>query len=305
MKKALTLICLLFSALFLINSETAALETAGCLTCHNFAGLVRLEEGDLLKVLHINREAYLDSPHGAFRCKECHVEIVSIPHNGFKKVNCKNGCHKEKKDKELIKKDNYSTIHKGQQSLITRLESDSPCNDCHSIYPHSKEVFKRAVLNLHTGYISCEVCHLDRKKYEVVDYKWDSGKEVEFKGRPYGNFFDNKTNKRSAAVKRISKLTSYVEDDGKVRPTILILKEIANKAITHADNETINGRDDLWHRHIVKIDLKLVCKTCHTSDSIIDFTKLGYNGKRTGELTSKNVVTIISDKKVFHLPKVF
>lgn len=305
MKKALTLICLLFSVLFLKNVESFALENSGCLTCHNFAGMVRLEEGDQLKVLHIDRESYLASPHGAFRCKECHIETVSIPHNGINKVDCKNSCHSEKKDKDLIKKDKYSTIHKGQQSVIISMETDSPCNDCHPIYPHRKEVFKRAVLNLHAGYIACEVCHLDRKKHEVVDYKWDSGNEVEFKGRPYGNFFDEKTKKRVAAIKLISKITSYVKDGGKVRPSTIILKEIVNKASLQDSNEIINGKDDLWHRHIIKIDLKLICSTCHRSESIMDFAKLGYNEERTRELTSENVVTIISDKKVFHLPKIF
>ena len=305
MKTALTLICLLLVALFLANTESTALESAGCLTCHNFAGLVRLEEGEVLKALHIDRESYLASPHGAFRCRECHIETLSIPHNGISKVDCKNGCHNKKKDKELIKKDKYPTIHKGQQSVIIRLETDSPCNDCHPIYPHSKEVFKRAVLNLHTGYIVCEVCHLDRKKYEVIDYRWASGKEVEFEGRPYGSFFNTKTQKRVAAVKHISKITSYVKDKGEIKPSTSILKEIVNQATIQDENEKINGKDDLWHRYIVKIDIKLSCKTCHISEGIMDFAKLGYNSERTRELSSKNVVTIISDKKVFYLPKIF
>ena len=305
MKKALMLICLVSGALFFINTESTAFESAGCLTCHNFAGLVRLEEGNELKVLHINSESYLASPHGEFRCRECHIETLSIPHNGINKVDCKNGCHNAKKDKELIKKDKYPTIHKGQQSVIIRLETDSPCNDCHPIYPHSKEVFKRAVLNLHTGYIACEVCHLDRNKYEVVDYKWDSSKEVEFEGRPYGSFFNRATQKRVAAAKRISKITSYVKDGDKVRPSTVILKEIVNQAAIQDSNEIINGRDDLWHRYIVKIDIKLACKTCHISKGIMDFAKLGYNSERIRELSSKNVVTIISDKKVFYLPKIF
>ncbi len=128
---------------------------------------------------------------------------------------------------------------------------------------------------------------------------------MEFEGRPYGSSFNREIKKRVAAVKRISKITSYVKDGGKIRPSTAILKEIVNKEPLQDGNGTINGRDDLWHRDIVKIDIKLACKTCHMSKGIMDFAKLGYNDERTKELTSKNVVTIISDKKVFHLPKIF
>ncbi len=284
----------IFTALLLTRMESAAMEMAGCLTCHNSPGLVRLNEDKSLTVLHIDEEAYLNSPHGQFRCRKCHIKTKKIPHSGVRNVSCNSRCHKEKKDKALIKKEKYGTIHKGQQSVITKMESGSVCNECHPIYPHSREVFKRAVLNLHAGYITCEVCHLDEKKYKVIRHGWSETKGVEFKGKPFG--------RRSKGG--VSRIISYVKEwkEGAKVVEARSVSAAAGREAAKVSEGTINGIDDLWHKDIVKMNINLACKSCHSKGSIMDFKELGFSREKISELTGENILTIISGRDNFFLP---
>jgi hypothetical protein len=82
MIRFLSSILVIFAGYFLFvgPSECFGLDEEGCLTCHQYPGLVRLEKENGVKELHIDEEKYFASPHGEFRCKQCHTTITQVPH---------------------------------------------------------------------------------------------------------------------------------------------------------------------------------------------------------------------------------
>ena len=95
-----TLLVLILS--FISNSLNIAFATdkKGCLVCHKYPGLVKYEQPDTFKVLHIDEDKQLASSHNKTDCKECHPKTVQIPHTNVTEVDCTVKCHSE--DKEEI-----------------------------------------------------------------------------------------------------------------------------------------------------------------------------------------------------------
>ena len=141
MNKTLFFTSLITLCFFLFLGKTLALDEGGCLTCHQYPGLVRVDEKNNLKALHIDEAMYFNSLHGTLRCKQCHTTIVKIPHTDETAVDCTSQCHKGNKgDKEKKIPDNYSLkgFHKNEQSFIASLQDDSSCRVCPFIPAQSK-----------------------------------------------------------------------------------------------------------------------------------------------------------------------
>ena len=43
---------------------------------------------------------------------------------------------------------------------------------CHPLYPHSNNNLVRGFLNMHTGFMFCELCHIKREKFKHLTYDW-------------------------------------------------------------------------------------------------------------------------------------
>lgn len=216
----ITLITLLLST----TVAAFALDDDGCLTCHQYPGLVSLEEANRLKILHIDEEKYLASSHGKLNCRECHSHIDKVPHTGSLTVSCSDKCHHTEKTmrqfdttadctkchakyKDKVKRMDYylSVFHEKEQTAVMKLYNESSCRVCHSLYPHSKDNHIRAFINMHAGFMLCEVCHLRADKegtFEIcgtchmqrknLAYDWHKPEKAIFSGEPYGYFLKNK-----------------------------------------------------------------------------------------------------------------
>ncbi len=209
-----------------------AMDNAGCLTCHQYPGLVTQESPGNYKILHINEEKYLQSSHRKVDCRKCHMSVKKVPHTGETVVNCNTECHKDGSDNSLVTMDSYNTdvacatechvddrdniksmekylhsFHDNERSAILYLESESSCRVCHTLYPHSKSKKVRAFINMHAGFMTCEVCHakkITQSNYTVCkechsntrtfSYNWKSPENVEFIGDPFGTFYKNSPN---------------------------------------------------------------------------------------------------------------
>ena len=163
-------------------SSSFGLDEDGCLTCHQYPGLVRFEKGDGIKVLQIDEKKYFNSPHGKIRCKECHTVISKVPHTGETATDCTTRCHQE--DAAKIRNYPLKTLHQKEHSYIVSLQDKSSCRTCHPIYPHSENQLVRAFLNMHTGFMFCEVCHIDRNKINHLVYDWENSENAYFSGEP-------------------------------------------------------------------------------------------------------------------------
>lgn len=72
--------------------RAAAGDEEGCLDCHGLAGFA-VRDGGEVRVLGIDAGRLDASVHGEIGCRECHADIVSIPHGDHRDVGCGQPCH--------------------------------------------------------------------------------------------------------------------------------------------------------------------------------------------------------------------
>ncbi len=295
-------------SLSLGTSSSFGLDEGGCLTCHQYPGLVRLEKADGVKVLHIDESKFFSSPHGKFRCEKCHTSVVKVPHTGETSTDCTTECHQ--KDAAKIADFPLKTLHKGEYSYIVRLEDASSCRACHPIYPHSENKLVRAFLNMHTGFMFCEVCHINRAKVNNLLYDWEDSENADFIGEPFGTYFNPHTNKTHKADEHfISRIAVFSLDKGKKQ-------RLMNTQDTMAAREFMSARDKFtmdikkqklsyFHRDIERKEVSVACNECHSTESILDFKKLGFDEFKTKHLIYINIKGLVTKYKVFYFPKLF
>ena len=296
-------ICLLF----LGTSKCFGLDEDGCLTCHQYPGLVRLEKGDGIKVLHIDEKRYFTSPHGKLRCRQCHTVISKVPHTGETTTDCTTACHQD--DAAKIRNYPLKTLHRKEQSYIVSLGDESSCRTCHPIYPHSENQLVRAFLNMHTGFMFCEVCHIDRSKINHLVYDWKNSENADFSGEPFGTYFNPRTNKAHKADEHfISRIAVYSIDGGEKKDLINVEDAEAAKKFMAAKKKLapalVKEKLTFFHRDVEREKISVACNECHSTDSILDFKKLGFDEKKTKHLIYINIKGLVTKYKVFYFPRI-
>jgi hypothetical protein len=294
--------------LYLGTSECFGLDEDGCLTCHQYPGLVRLEKGDGIKVLHIDEKRYFTSPHGKLRCRQCHTVISKVPHTGETATDCTSKCHQD--DAAKIRSYPLKTIHNKEQSYIVSLKDESSCRTCHPIYPHSENQLVRAFLNMHTGFMFCEVCHIKRSKNNHLVYDWRNSENADFSGEPFGSYFNPRTNKAHKADEHfISRIAVFSIDGGEKKSLIHVEDAEAAREFMAASKkmspEVKKEKLAFFHRDVEREKVSVACNECHSTDSILDFKKLGFGEKKTQHLIYINIKGLVTKYKVFYFPKLF
>jgi hypothetical protein len=62
---------------------------------------------------------------------------------------------------------------------------------------------------------------------------------------------------------------------------------------------------DYFHRDIEKKEISVACDECHSSHSILNFNKLGFDRKKTKDLIYLNIKGLVTKYKVFYFPHLF
>lgn len=312
MKKHLFTFLIIIFSLFSSHAVIPglALDEGGCLTCHKYPGLVRLEKSSEFKVLHIDEARYFNSPHGKFSCKKCHTTIVKVPHTGESRTDCTTAeCHQSEKDRALIDDYPLKTFHRSEQSFITKLEDESSCRVCHHLYPHSENNVVRALLNLHAGFMLCEVCHIKRDKFIHLVYEWNNTENAEFNGEPFGTYYNPQTRETQKGEHFISRIAAFSISKDKKRPLMNTRDTVkATEFISKEKNLKPNEKEkDLayLHRDIEKKEISVACNECHSSKGILDFKKLGFSDKKTKDLIYLNIKGLVTKYKTFYFPNLF
>ncbi|MEN8262188.1 MAG: hypothetical protein ABFR82_01860 [Nitrospirota bacterium] len=324
---------LLLSAVYILLSTfniSFAVDKGGCLTCHQYPGLVRLEENGDFKMLHIDEEKHLASAHGKVNCKKCHAEVVEIPHTGKTKVECTKTCHFEDREKiDATDASALSEYHKDEIFAITRLEDKSSCRVCHPLYPHSNNKKVRALANMHTGFLLCEVCHLKKEPSKKLTYDWKKPDLFEFIGEPYGTH--EKQEKKEAkesngVISKMLKIFSEEENgqDGETKIEYLIsrIAVFHNKKLLMNTKDNDKAKDFLdrekslsnaekekeleyFHREIARKEISSACDECHSPNGMLDFRKLGFDEKKSKDLEYMNIKSLLTKYETFVIPNLF
>lgn len=300
---------LVICCLFLTQSPCGATDGGACLFCHKYPGLVTYESRDRLKALHINEEQYAQSPHGKASCKDCHVDIVKVPHTGITGVTCfTDTCHQQ--DKATIATDSATlrVLHQAEQSHIVSLEENSSCRVCHPLYPHSENNVVRAFLNMHTGFMLCEVCHIKRDTFATLTYEWDDSGTPVFSGKPYGSYYTPQSKRTRATEGSLSRITVFVANEG-TKP--LASSEDVSASREFLENETRMDQEekkkqlDYFHRQTARKEISVACHECHSEQTILDYRKLGFDEKKTKDLMYLNIRGLVTKYKTFYFPNLF
>ncbi len=320
--------------LFLISTGiSSAMDKRGCMTCHKYPGLVKFKKPDMVKVLHVDEAKQLASPHGKTDCKECHPKTVQIPHTDVTDVECTTKCHAKDKEKiDTIDRAYLTDFHKEERFAITRLDDETSCRVCHPLYPHSEHNKVRALLNMHTGFMLCEVCHLKKDTLENLTYDWKEPEEFEYTGEPYGTVKKKESAKKDKSGSVISKMLKMFSEEEKHdeaveikhtisrvavykidanTKTILINTKDNDKAAEYMKNEKKMGGSDkekelkFFHRDIAKKEISVACDECHSEEGIMDFYKLGFGKKKAKDLQFLNIKGLVTKYDTFYIPNLF
>lgn len=291
------------------NTPVSARDPEGCLTCHQYPGLAKHEKSGALRVLHIDEEKYMRSPHGKLTCKKCHTSLNKVPHTGEVKVNCNSSCHTAEKDKRIIKSYDFKQLHRAEQSYVVRLDDGSSCRACHPLYPHNENNQVRALLNMHTGFMYCEACHIKRDAFSNLSYEWNRPEHVQFAGEPFGSRFNPHPDPAMDSSHLISRIEVFESRNGAKRPLLNTwdtpgAREYMAGAET-LDQETRKKRLAYFHKDIAKKAISVACDECHSTSSILDFQKLGFDEKKTRELITINIKGLVTKYKTFYFPNLF
>jgi hypothetical protein len=322
--------------IFGLVNESFATDRTGCLTCHRYPGLVRLEKDNAFKVLHIDEAKQLKSAHGRIDCRRCHTPVIKIPHAGDSGVTCATEkCHVQDKEKIKAMKSSLGAFHKEERFAITRLDDSSSCRVCHPLYPHSKNHKMRAFLNMHTSYLVCEVCHLKKEGMDSVTFAWKEPEHVEFIGGPYGTHKKQEqegTPQSGSVISRMLRIFSLQEPgpedsqnqereykivriaafsgDKQDKKLIMNTEDTERAREFHAQEKTMKSQEKerqltYFHRKISKKEISVACNECHSSDGALDFAKLGFHEKRCKDLEYMNIKSLVTKYDVFYLPRLF
>lgn len=293
---------------FAAIGEAADKEPEICMDCHQYPGLARQTKSGKLKLLHIDAKRYRASSHGDLSCRDCHRDVDNIPHTGANKIDCQSRCHQSPKEQRRLKKTPRRGFHKKEQSAIVALEDHTSCKVCHAIYPHQSKPAVRAFLNMHTGYLFCEVCHLDRSKFDIVNYDWVTTDKVRFRGVPFTTRYLPAQKRSTKPASGLPRIAPFVHRTGEVSLPLINTWDTTDAQTVWAARKQL-GKSKLqkkiryYHRDMVKMNYLSICGKCHAKEGLLDFRALGFSKKNAESLKSMPISNIIKDYDVFYLPK--
>ena len=129
-----------FLWLSVLSGHVAADNELNCTLCHKHRGLSRIDENGRFRLFYINQELFNSGPHRRNACKDCHTDIVRIPHDPAKKVDCTQECHMLEPSGKL-KFSHKSIAETLANSAHGKLDKDGnpkphqedypACKDCH------------------------------------------------------------------------------------------------------------------------------------------------------------------------------
>jgi mono/diheme cytochrome c family protein len=170
------------------------------------------------------------------------------------------------------------------------------CISCHGTFPHSKEKKVRSLLNFHTGFMACAVCHFRKDPAdETFSFVW---------------------------VDRVTGTTSrqangeYGKYPAKIFPTKVTAENaemIIHPVSEKSAREFMELKDQYTPDQVAQAKIKLhekisqkpvFCIDCHKKDGYLNFKNLGFSKNRVNHLVSSEVASMIGNYETFYLPEV-
>jgi hypothetical protein len=189
----------------------------------------------------------------------------------------------------------YEPFHGVDDSVLAGSKSKSWCLKCHEDYPHSKSKEVRGMLNAHSFFLACEVCHIAPKQGERLEYRWlQRGTDVvltSLNGLPGdygGTIIPFRT--ENGVARRL---------DENQQAQLLLDESAAIDSDGNLQMRTMHLNADIHKEFSPK---PVFCDDCHRDNGLLDFAKLMYPPQRVERLTIGEGANIIKQYKEFYLP---
>ena len=197
-----------------------------------------------------------------------------------------------------VEKYRLKHFHNLDDVVVAGIQSQSLCVTCHTDYPHGKNIKVRSLLNAHSWFMACEVCHVQPEKNQTFTYRWlesVSGTPLtSLNGQPgvYGGMI-TPLRDENGVEKRLDVLSAeeqeYTEEFIRLRSNL--------------DDYQVKWAQERIHKQLAK--KAVFCDGCHTQDGLLKFRQLLYSERRAMHLESLDMASMVSTYKVFHLPTLF
>ncbi len=185
------------------------------------------------------------------------------------------------------------------------------CFFCHGSYPHQNAKMTRALLNMHTVFLACETCHFkfDPKERGRYGFRWYDGSDAyQASQRMYGTKYDPLTGRVLMESTKVNfKITPFLEWEGKYYMVQLRMDSVeAKEYITARKQFTPQQQAAIKSRLHGSIETKgRECGECHSVDSVIPFSRLGFEPEREKDLTGLSIVGMVEKYQKFYIPEIF
>lgn len=174
------------------------------------------------------------------------------------------------------------------------------CIDCHGAVPHSKNIDIRSFLNMHTMFVSCQVCHVQIEEPESgaqTNFGWIDLKKGKLQPNPdmenavWGEY----------GVKIIQLVGSGIN----TKPLFM-----AEERTLHNENKNKKSKLNKTQKVILNkllhkrcSDEPVKCAQCHKSDTpLLPYRALGYLPDRQDYLVNAEVVDLVERYETFFMP---
>lgn len=169
-----------------VTAEASGADPEGCLNCHRYRGLARLDPRDTsLHVYYVDPNYYehILGPHARLRCTDCHerAEVEVVPHRTTTPVDCTRQCHivplagvelpfSHKGVQERL----HNSAHAPEKLANLPLDppllraGQSPCLYCHDQPLFRRPLGRFAGMRWAYGNTRCDTCHAEELPVNIA-----------------------------------------------------------------------------------------------------------------------------------------
>jgi hypothetical protein len=211
--------------------------------------------------------------------------------------------------KEQEHKQRHEHFHQVTEDINLEAWADkSTCLVCHSAYPHGKNKKAKAIMNLHTEFLTCHACHLKVEHHEKVKFGWVNPTGHTVTGKPYGTEIDVSNGLFADTDDHYSKLAPFIETNGTWKA--VTSEEGVAEAKAYMEHEKTyppDKKEEIKDRLHRGTELKefIKCSSCHSANGIMNFKELGFSPARINQLVKMEIGGMITNYDVFYFPQIF
>jgi len=188
-----------------------------------------------------------------------------------------------------------SHFHTYTPQKMSEIESQTICLNCHSPFPHEKDIKVRAFNNQHYKYLTCESCHTNGNDFEWFDFEIDNSiTRIDNYGLEI-----NKNNSNN--INYISKISQKNINNNFIKyndPSIQKLKT----SIKSKNDDNYNKLRAVAEKNLTTAK---TCNDCHNKNSEFPWVKLGFSPDKINQMKNNSIVNMITKYDTFHFPPIF